>query len=91
MESIRIRTYIGDDRILQIRLPAEMANQELDVVIVFQPVSKESSQPANTTPGELGYSRMFVEEVIGSWEGEPLERPEQLPFETREEIQWPTS
>jgi hypothetical protein len=29
--------------------------------------------------------------VIGSWEGEPLELPEQLHFEEREEIQWPIS
>ncbi|MEH2108238.1 hypothetical protein [Nostoc sp.] len=39
----------------------------------------------------LEYSRKFVEEVIGSWEGEPLERPEQLPIEEREEIQWSIS
>lgn len=90
MESIRIRTYIGDDGMLKIQLPSEIANQELDVVIVFQPVTQESSQSATQTPQELGYSHKFVEEVIGSWEGEPLERPEQLPFETREEIQWPT-
>lgn len=91
MESIKIRTHIGDDGILQIQLPAEIANQELDVVIVFQPVSKNSSQSATKTPEELGYSRRFLEEVIGSWEGEPLECPEQLPFEEREEIKWPTS
>ncbi|MBD2519133.1 hypothetical protein H6G93_30070 [Nostoc sp. FACHB-973] len=91
MESIKIRTFIGDDGILQVQLPPQIANQELDVVIVFQPVIKESSQSLIQTPQELGYSHRFVEKVIGSWEGEPLERPEQLPFEEREEIQWPTS
>lgn len=91
MESIKIRTYIGDDGILQIQLPPEIANQELDVVIVFQPVIQKSIQSPTETPEEIGYSRKFVEEVIGSWEGDPLERPEQLPFEEREEIQWPTS
>ncbi|OCQ99547.1 hypothetical protein BCD64_10870 [Nostoc sp. MBR 210] len=91
MESIKIRTHIGNDGILQIQLPPEIANQELDVVIVFQPVSPESSQTTNKTPQELGYSHRFLENVIGSWEGEPLERAEQLPFENREEIQWPTS
>ncbi|BAY74318.1 hypothetical protein NIES25_07310 [Nostoc linckia NIES-25] len=90
MESIRIRTFIGDDGILQVQLPPEIANQELDVVIVFQAVTKESSQSSIQTPQELGYSQRFLDEVIGSWEGEPLERPEQLPFEEREEIQWPT-
>ena len=91
MDSIKIRTYIGDDGILQIQLPPEIANQELDVVIVFQPVIQKSSQSPTKTPEELGYSGKFVEKVIGSWEGDQLERPEQLPFEEREEIQWPTS
>jgi len=90
MESMKIRTHIGDDAILQIQLPPEIANQELEVVIVFQAVSKETSQPLTKNSEELGYSQKFVEEVIGSWEGEPLERPEQLPLETREDIQWPT-
>jgi hypothetical protein len=47
MESIKIRTYVGDDGILQIQLPPEVVNQELDVVIVFQPVSKTPSQSPN--------------------------------------------
>ncbi|MBD2202713.1 hypothetical protein H6G33_17700 [Calothrix sp. FACHB-1219] len=91
MESIKVRTYIGNDGILQVQLPPEIVNQELDVVIVFQPVIQEASQSASKTPQELGYSHRFVAEVVGSWEGEPLERPEQLAFEEREEIQWPTS
>ncbi|MFN6568660.1 hypothetical protein [Dendronalium sp. ChiSLP03b] len=52
MESIKIRTYIGDDGILKIQLPPEIANQELDVVIVFQPVIKESLQSSTKTPQE---------------------------------------
>ncbi|MEH2262437.1 hypothetical protein [Nostoc sp.] len=81
MESIKIRTYIGDDGILQIQLPPEITNQELDVVIIFQAVIQKSTQSPNKTPEELGYSRKFVEEVTSSWEGDPFKRPEQLPFE----------
>ncbi|MCC5605867.1 hypothetical protein LC612_03430 [Nostoc sp. CHAB 5834] len=50
MESIKIRTYIGDDGILQIQLPPEIINQELDVVIVFQPVIQKSTQSPTKTP-----------------------------------------
>ena len=88
METRKLRTKVDEDGMLKIQLPPEIANQELDVVIVFQ--SAEVSSKAPKTPEELGYSRRFLEEVIGSWEGEPLERPEQLPFEEREEIQWHT-
>jgi ribbon-helix-helix CopG family protein len=31
----------------------------------------------------------FFEEVVGAWKGEPLERPEQLPYEKREELDVP--
>ena len=91
MASIKLRTQVGEDSILQVRLPPQMANQELDVVVTFQPVAEHSAAALAKTPEELGYSRTFLEEAIGKWEGEPLERPEQLPFEICEEIQWPIS
>lgn len=91
METLQVRAYIGDDGILTIQLPQQLINQELDVVIVCQPTQitpTKTPEKVGRTPEELGFSRRFLEEVIGSWEGEPLERPEQLPFEEREEIQW---
>jgi len=33
-----------------------------------------------------GWPPGFFEQVAGSWEGEPLERPEQLPFEERDPL-----
>ena len=91
MESMKIKTHIGNDKILKVELPDEFANEELEIVIVFQRIAEKSLQSATKTPEELGYSRRFLEEVIGSWEDEPIERPEQLHFEEREEIQWPIS
>jgi hypothetical protein len=43
------------------------------------------------SPSTLGYSRNFLENVMGQWEGEPLERPVQLPLQSRKEVQWPIS
>ncbi|MFN5064824.1 MAG: hypothetical protein ACK4V0_04720 [Aphanizomenon sp.] len=43
MESMKIKTHIGNDKILKVELPAEFANQELEIVIVFQPVIEKSS------------------------------------------------
>jgi hypothetical protein len=43
------------------------------------------------SPAVLGYSQNFLENVMGQWEGEPLERPVQLPLPPREEVQWPIS
>jgi hypothetical protein len=33
-----------------------------------------------------GWPKWFFEEVVGGWQGEPLERPAPLTLETREEI-----
>jgi hypothetical protein len=91
MESMKIKAQVGNDKILKIELPDEFANEELEMVIVFQRIGKTSLKSENKSPEELGYSRRFLEEVIGSWEGEMIEIPEQLHFEEREEIQWPIS
>ena len=43
MESMKIKTHIGNDKILKVELPDEFANEELEIVIVFQPVIEKSS------------------------------------------------
>lgn len=39
MHSIKLRSRIGDDRLLQIRLPEGIENTEVDVVLVYQPIN----------------------------------------------------
>lgn len=89
MESIKLKSKIGDDGILQIQVPDNLKNQNLEILVVFQPIASPDNQPKHTTentPESLGWSPGFFENVVGSWEGEPLERPPQLPFEIREEL-----
>ena len=43
MESMKIKTHIGNDKIFKVELPDEFANEELEIVIVFQPVIEKSS------------------------------------------------
>jgi hypothetical protein len=64
-------------------------NQELEIMVIFQPVSppdRSSSEPGIDTPESRGWNRGFFEDVIGGCQGEPLERPSQLPYEVREEL-----
>ena len=37
-----------------------------------------------------GWPEGYFEQVVGKWQGEPLERPEQLPFEERDLLFWDT-
>jgi len=50
-------------------------------MVIFQPLKSRDSN--SSTLESRGWQPGFFEEVIGSWEGEPLERPGQLPYEVR--------
>ncbi|OAB58152.1 hypothetical protein AY600_01130 [Phormidium willei BDU 130791] len=43
MLNIRLTTHIGDDGILNVQMPSDVRNTELDVLVVFQ---------ATTSPGQ---------------------------------------
>lgn len=91
METIKLQAHIGEDGTLQVTVPERLRNQDLEILMVFQPVVITASEQSPSTPDgfvdpeTLGFSRYFLEEVIGGWLGEPLERPPQLEFEEREE------
>jgi hypothetical protein len=74
MQTISLRSHVGSDGVLHLAVPVGLQNTDLDIVLVVNP-----SAPVNWQPG-------FFEEVIGSWAGEPLTRPEQPPMEVRDEI-----
>jgi len=88
MQTIKLKSHVGEDGVLQLQLPIGIKNTDLEVIVVFQAVKADSKPSEAITPEELGYSREFIE-VLGSWEGE-LERPEQTPFQEREEVNWDT-
>jgi hypothetical protein len=76
MESIKVRSHVGQDGILHLDIPVEMANTEIEVTLTIQRV----------IPQKQAWMPGFFEEVIGGWVGEPLSRPEQGEYETREQL-----
>jgi hypothetical protein len=84
MESIKLNSHVGDDGVLQIQVPVGFKNEDLEVMVIFQRLKSPESKLAALE--SKGWQPGFFEEVIGSWQGEPLERPEQLPYEIREEL-----
>lgn len=47
MQTIRVRSRVGADGNLQLQLPEQLANQEIDIVLVYQSVnSTEQPIPA---------------------------------------------
>jgi hypothetical protein len=46
MPSLQFKTYIGSDGILQVQMPSEVKDMELEVLVVFQPAPKVPAQVA---------------------------------------------
>ncbi|MGG6268521.1 hypothetical protein ACQ4M3_25355 [Leptolyngbya sp. AN03gr2] len=45
MQTIRVRSRVGADGNLQLQLPEQLANQEIDIVLVYQSVDSAEQQP----------------------------------------------
>ena len=78
MESMKVTTHVDNDGLLQIKLPLEMANQELEVMVIYQPVDKKAKR--SWPPG-------FFERTFGAWQGEPLVREPQGELPEREPLE----
>lgn len=82
MQSIQLRSRVNEDGSIKLQVPLELANQELDLVIVYQPVKAINQENLAT---KLGYPLDFFEKTAGAWQGEPLVRGEQ---DKCDERQW---
>jgi hypothetical protein len=69
---------MGGDGILKLELPASMNNRAVEVVVVQALEDKAVD--------ELGWPVGFFDRTYGALADDPIERPPQLPLETRDEI-----
>lgn len=63
MSAIRLSATAGPDGVLHLDVPVGTAGVECDVVIVTKPAAVPGRPP---TPEELGWSKDFLENVMGS-------------------------
>jgi hypothetical protein len=53
METMKLRSHIGTDGILQIQMPADFKDTSVEVVVVVQPLSSEEMKPKYNAWGKL--------------------------------------
>jgi len=76
----QLHFYVPEDIATEIKRRAEARGMTTSR-FVAELVTREMSS---------GWPPGFFEEVAGGWKGEPLERPEQLPAEERDELDVPS-
>lgn len=62
MQSIHLKTHVGEDGLLTVQMPPEIKDMELDVMVVFQPASK-GEQPRHNAWGKP-ITRESIEQTI---------------------------
>jgi len=83
MKSIQLKSNVGKDGILRLKIPVDMPEQEIEVVVDIQPIQKQTEK--NYQFSEKGWPANYFENVVGAWSGD-LIRPLQGDFEIREEL-----
>ena len=81
MKSIQLKSNVGKDGILRLQIPINIPEQEIELIIVMQPVNKQIKKQYPTV--EKGWPDSFFTDVVGTWSGD-LVRPPQGDFEIRE-------
>ena len=80
MHSVTLRSHMGSDGILSLQVPGV---RDAEVEVTVKSLSLES---LSDRLDQQSWQPGFFEELAGSWEGELLVRPEQLPLEARDEF-----
>ncbi len=82
MKTIELTSHVGKDGILRLELPIDMRDQDLDVLVVLNPVSRQASDPTKGDHWPPG----FFDATAGAFRDEPLERGDQGEYEYREPL-----
>lgn len=83
MRSIQLKSNVGKDGILRLQIPVDMPEQEIEIVVVIQPVQNKKEKRYQFS--NKGWPDNFFENVVGAWSGD-LVRPPQGDFEVRKEL-----
>jgi hypothetical protein len=70
----QLHFYVPDEIAKRIKEKAKARNMSVSK-FVAETMQRET---------HLGWPEGYFEQVVGKWQGEPLERPEQLPLEERD-------
>jgi hypothetical protein len=75
MRSLHVRVHVDKECQVTFRMPLECANQDVNLVVVFEPPMLVEA---------VGWPPGFFEQTAGAWQGEPLTREPEGEYEERD-------
>jgi hypothetical protein len=67
VQTITLKVRADHDGLVKLEIPTDLADREVEIVLVMQPLSSEQLD-------DMGYPVGYFEETYGSFADEPLER-----------------
>lgn len=83
LKPITVRSRTGPDGSLNIRVPTEVRDADVDVVVVVHPVDRDA---AGSDAGARGWPPGFLKRTFGSLAESGLKRHPQGEYESRDPI-----
>lgn len=80
MQTITLKTHVASDGVMKLEIPTNLADQEVEIVVVIQPLT---SEPVDAQ----GYPDGYFEETYGSFAEAPLERQQPSVPDRRDELE----
>jgi hypothetical protein len=80
METIKITAHTDHTGTLKLEFPTSLPNQEVEVVVVLQPLEVIARDA-------MGWPVGFFERTYGAFADEPIERPAELPIDVRDSLE----
>lgn len=80
MQTLTLKARTDKDGIVRLEIPTDVTDQEMEIVVVMQPVEEEPLD-------EMGYPPGYFEETYGMFADDPIERNQPRYFDVRDELE----
>jgi hypothetical protein len=80
MQTLTLKAHADQDGMVKLEFPTDLAGQEVEIVLVMQPVERE---PVDA----MGYPVGYFEETYGSFADDPLERNQPIQPDVRDALE----
>lgn len=81
MRTLTVRAQVNKRGLVTLRMPRELADREVDLVIVYEQVDQMAKE--GEPPAAGNWPAGFYAATAGAWQGEPLLRERECCHETR--------
>lgn len=83
MQSVTVRSHVGSDGVLNLQIPVELKDVDVEVVVTMKPLETSDLE---TIAQANGWPPGFFTNVIGAWKGDPPVREPQGDYPERDEL-----